>query len=654
MKLSQRLFLGVSIGFLLLLAGMQWIYLANARTYLQQQLSSNAQNVATSLGLTLPRPLSAGDIVGAEILVNTIFDRGYYQNVRVISLKGEILIDKTLAPTPPEVPTWFAALFRLETPAAESLISDGWKQIGRVLVVSHPNFAYLQLWNTTKQTCLWLLILYVLALGLLHIFLTAILRPLREIESAADSIAARDFVTIDPVPSAPELRRAVTAINSLSNKIRQTIELEIAQAERFRREAYVDVLSGLDNRRGLEEQLRSLLDPGTDHHTGALYMIELHDFKQFNETQGFERGDELIRLVGKSLSDFLSGAANVIRARVGGATFAINISAVSRDAAATFGDQLRTSLLLTLEEQRLADAIALKIGGAYYDVVAPQTKLLATADMAMLQSAEHDADHVVLLDCHGDAIDEQGSLYWKNLLTEALAQNRVALLAQPVLSLPARTIMKHEVLGRIKTDTGTLIAAATFMPMVARHNLAPRFDMKLIETVLAALPEYPALRGPVALNLSGRSLRDPGFLAWFAAAMSAAGPIAKRLVFEFAESSIIHDIGSVAQFVARARSYGASFAVDNFGLHRQAFEYLQTLKPDYLKLDRTFVVDLATNREHQFFVSTIVKIAQPLEIKVIALGVESADALKVLEQLGVDGYQGYIGGEAAELENVAR
>lgn len=102
--------------------------------------------------------------------------------------------------------------------------------------------------------------------------------------------------------------------------------------------------------------------------------------------------------------------------------------------------------------------------------------------------------------------------------------------------------------------------------------------------------------------------------------------------------------------MARLCLTGARFAVDNFGLHRLAFAYLQDLKPDYIKLNIALIGDLANKREDQFFISSIVKITQCLGVMTIANGVESNDLLPLLKSLGVEGYQGYVTGALARID----
>jgi hypothetical protein len=224
MTILRQLFFGASLLFLLVLAGVEAIYLSNARLYLQQQLESHSQDTATSLSLwlaTLPR---FDDRALIETAVNATFDRGYFERIRVVSVSGEILVNKQLPPAQDEVPRWFARLLPLQAPSSEALITAGWQQRGRVLVTSHPHFAYRQLWHTWLETLAWLALAYAATLAALRVFLAGILRPLAQIERTAAAIGERNFSTIENIPRTRELAQVVTAINRLSGKVRRAIE----------------------------------------------------------------------------------------------------------------------------------------------------------------------------------------------------------------------------------------------------------------------------------------------------------------------------------------------------------------------------------------------------------------------------------------------
>jgi len=645
MTLFKQLFIGVSLGFLFLLAGIESIYVDNARTYLQDQLTSHSQDAATWLSMALSSSMADGDVVRAETTVRAIFDRGYYQSIRVINSRGDTVVNKLLSTTPSNVPVWFTSRVRLEVPAAESMISKEWRQLGRVLVSSHPQFAYQQLWHTTVGVSLWLLAFYIFSMSLLYIFLKITLNPLAEIEQVAGAISNRDFKIVKAKPKMRELRTVVNAINILSVKIQSIIESEVNAAKYLRAEALTDDLTKLDNRRSFEQQFQSVLDDRADIDSATLYMIQIADFKEFNSIKGYRGGDELLKLVSSTIASTWK-ERNFIRSRINGGTFAIVAYKLTRETAASFGQEICEHLSEAIESRQYEIPVSFGCGGTYFrnDRVT-LGELLAAADMAMLQSLSRGDNRLVLQDYPVEEKNEgKGSLFWKQLIINALNQNQFALLAQPVIAFKDSSELQLEVVGRLIDADGELIPASKFMPMAIRHNLNAPVDLKLMEKTFHIMGENSELTNQIAINLSIRSILDPELMSWLTSFLSRHPEIAHRLVFEFSEFGIVHDMDTIGKFLECIRKYGSNFAVDNFGLHRTAFEYLQDFRPAYIKLNPIFIIDLLQDRANRFFISSVVKITKPLEIRVFAHSIENENVLETLKMLEVDGYQGFATG----------
>ncbi|MBI3480280.1 MAG: EAL domain-containing protein [Nitrosomonadales bacterium] len=651
MTLFRQLFIGVSLGFLLLLAGIELIYVNNARSYLQDQLTSHSQDAATSLSMAVASALADNDTVRAETIVNAVFDRGYYQSIRIVTLRGDTLISKNLPVAPPDLPIWFTSSVKLEVPVSESMISKGWRQLGRVVVSSHAQLAYLQLWNTTIEVTAWLSGVYVAFLLLLYMFLKSILRPLEEIEQVANAISERDFKTVKATPKTRELGTVVKAINALSGKIHSIIDTEISTANYFRVEAHTDDLTKLDNRRSFELQLQAILDNHTEVDSGVLYLIQIANFQEFNSAKGYQEGDELIKLAGSALAGTW-GVHHFVRSRINGATFAIAAFNLTRDEASQIGTVVCEQLMHAIEARQYDMQVSFGCGGTFFknDRVTLGS-LMAEADMAMLQSISGGNNKPVVLDQPAQAADEgRGSFFWKQLIVNALNENRLALLAQPVIAFKDAARLQYEVVGRIVDQDGKLIPASQFIPMAVRHNLSAMLDMKLIEKIFSVMGEQGELAGhQVAINLSIRSVQDAPLMEWLNSALSKSPALSSRIIFEFSEFGIVQDMGSIGRFVENIRKCGANFAVEKFGLHHSAFEYLQTLRPAYIKLSPIFIVDLLQNRTNQFFISSVVKITNPLGIKIFAHSIENDAVLELLNKLGVDGYQGFATGAPARI-----
>jgi len=646
--LYRQLFFGTSFAFLILLALVESVYIVNARVYMQEQLASHAQDTATSLGMVLPPALADNDLIRAEVTVNAVFDRGFYRSIVVLDVHGQKVLEKQLPTALPGVPAWFASTLPMHEPSAESLITKGWQQLGRVVVTSHPNFAYKQLWRTTVEATLGMLALYLLSLIAIRIFLRKILRPLNEIEHVAHAISERDFQQVKTLPRARELLRVVKAINSMSAKIRDIIAHEVRQATRFRDESRKDLLTGLDNRRGFEEHVHALLEHGGDMASGVMFMLQVSDFKEFNIKNGYSEGDALLNELAAALRAVWP-ERDILRCRINGATFSIMAFNIQREEGVALGEALSVSLSLVIAARRCQPALTLGCGGVYFSGKKVTLKaLLSQCDMGLLQS-QANGTGVSLLDDIREDEQIKGAQFWRQFIVDAIADQRVKLLAQTVTHFGGEMKLQSEVVGRLINPEGELVDAGQFIPMANRFQLTPAFDLSVLKQLFERM-EAQGGEDVVAINLAVHSIHDGDFLGWLGAAMRDYPLVTKRLIFEFTEFGIVQDRLGIEHFVADIRKLGAQFAVDNFGLHHSAFDYLQHLKPLYVKLSPAYISGLRDNHDKQFFISSVVNITRSLDIRVFALGVEDADVIPLLQELGVEGYQGYVNGRLTEWE----
>jgi diguanylate cyclase (GGDEF)-like protein len=488
--------------------------------------------------------------------------------------------------------------------------------------------------------------LYILSLLAAHSFLTRILRPLKEIERVAHAISERDFQQISVLPRARELLSVVKAINSMSAKLFEIIAHEVRQATRYRDEARRDALTGLDNRRGFETHVHALLENGADMVSGAMFMMQISEFNAFNIKHGYKDGDALLKTVAGGLRGVWPDR-DLLRCRINGATFAVMAFNISREEAVALGDGLCAALAAAVGSIRTEVEMLHGCGGVYFSgKTVTLNALLAQCDLEMLQSMSNKSGFSLLENLRDDE-HSQGSQSWKELILESIAEGRVALFSQSVKYFALDGRGMSEVMGRLKNAAGEFVLAEHFIPMADRYQLTPAFDLSVLKRLFGRMQ----MRGGedrVAINLSVHSIHDPELLAWLHPVLAKYPAVAARVVFEFTEFGIVQDMPGIVQFVTDIRKFGAQFAVDNFGLHHSAFEYLQRLKPLYVKLSPAYIRGLQDSLENQFFISSVVNITRSLDIHVFALGVEDITVLPLLKELGVGGYQGYVNGGLVE------
>jgi len=286
MTLSRRLALLVVVMLLLVFLGTFLTSVRNTRDYLETQLKSHAQYAATSLGLSISTHLAKGDQASVDSMSDAIFDRGYYRMLTVENAEGKSIKRLELPITIDGVPSWFISAFPLNTPLGEASVMSGWAQAGRVLIQSHPGYAYIQLWGNAKDTALWFLVssLFILLMGM--VLLRWILQPLRRIEWQADSICNREFPVLDNLPRTPDLRRIMEAMNRMSVKVQRMISELESLAGRLRQKAYQHPVTGLDNKRRFMDIVTDRIESREDFMQGAFYLVQLKSFKEFNDHLG--------------------------------------------------------------------------------------------------------------------------------------------------------------------------------------------------------------------------------------------------------------------------------------------------------------------------------------------------------------------------------
>jgi EAL domain-containing protein (putative c-di-GMP-specific phosphodiesterase class I)/GGDEF domain-containing protein len=648
MTLYRQLFAGMSALFLVLLLGVHALYLTNARTYLQQQLVSHAQDTATSIAMSLASRGSLSNEALVEAVISPTFDRGYFASIEVTSLTGAAVAERRLPTAYGDVPDWFTTLFRLDSPGSDAIITAGWQQLGRVAVVSQPHFAYQQLWHTAIATLAYLAAAYAATLFGMRLFLRSILRPLQAIEAFAQAVGRRDYRPIALLPSARELRRVVGAINCLAGKIRHAIEEESARAERMRQEAREDVLTGLCTRRAFEQEYETLI-AGQDIYAVTLALIELEHVKALNEHRGRARTDELLARTAQAVRSACSDHG-AIAGRLAGTHYAIAVVNADAMAASRLLAGLTSQVAACLASEFASDGIEFHCGAVHSDAATPPlSSLLAAADHALACARGRESGAFELNFWNETPEASLGSGAWRSAIHDALAADRYALYAQDVLQLPGRETLHTEIFVRQVDEHGVPLAAAMFMPMVARHGLLPRLDIVIAEKLFAHLGSRPASDARVALNVAAQTVADDASVTRLEHLLREHPRIASRLVFEMTEFGAAHDPEAARRFAARVRILGAGYALDNFSLSRAGLALLPQLLPDYVKLAAEFTATLMSSAETQFLITSLSRIVESLEIRLVAQAVEYASMLERLQALGVTGYQGYVTGAPRPL-----
>jgi len=417
-----------------------------------------------------------------------------------------------------------------------------------------------------------------------------------------------------------------------------------------------DALTGLPNRAWFEKRLREACEQARLHgHRAALCFIDLDRFKIVNDTAGHGAGDVLLRELGYVIRHQVR--PDDLLARLGGDEFALLL----KDCSIEHAEQVCSKVIDAVRERRFpwngrVYDVGASIGIAAIDNdVPPVSELMSRADVACYAAKAAGRNRVsVYRRDESDARRHHRELEVAAGIHSALEANRFRLYAQEIRSLhPGQGDDRHvEILVRMVDEQGTLIMPGAFIPAAERYDLMGHIDRWVIRNVLQQYGErlagVPGLS--VSINLSANSLGEPFLLPFLHAALEDSALPADRIRLEITETALINNMTAASRVVADMRSAGCTVALDDFGSGLSSFAYLKQFPVDYLKIDGSFIRNLARNAVDREIVSSINDIGHRLGVQTVAEWVEDEGTLHTLRAIGVDYAQGYAIGKPMPLE----
>ncbi len=421
-----------------------------------------------------------------------------------------------------------------------------------------------------------------------------------------------------------------------------------------------DALTGLVNRREFERRLEEATESG---HRGegqhVLCYLDLDRFKVVNDTSGHLAGDSMLREVAKVLRDAVRDSDTV--ARLGGDEFGVLLIGCPLEKARQIADDVCRAVgdYRFVWKDKIFN-IGVSIGLVEISRESGTLEeLLAAADSACYVAKKQGSGRVAVYSARDEALARHtGEIQWLQRLQAALKENRFQLYHQPIVAAygnngngPAM-----EMLVRLQDEAGHEVPPSEFVRAAERYRLMGLVDRWVVQTTLAALGrgaiQIPANRG-VAINISGETLGDLQFLEFVVECLDSTGVTPSQVCFEISESAVVANLDHARRFVGVLHGMGCQFALDDFGSGVGSFSNLKNLPMDYLKIDGSFMRNLAGDSVNQAMVAAMIKLARTLNFKVIAEQVEDAAALETVRRMGVDYVQGFAVGRPQLLSLAA-
>ena len=422
-------------------------------------------------------------------------------------------------------------------------------------------------------------------------------------------------------------------------------------AEQIHRLAFYDALTGLPNRRLLQEQLKKTLQLNSRHRLrGALLFIDLDNFKTLNDTLGHDVGDVLLQQVAGRLGTCVREADTV--ARLGGDEFVVVLDDLSEDAldAASQAEAIGKKILSTLNapyrlagrEHRSSPSIGITLMG---ESVQSVDDLLKQADLAMYQAKAAGRNTLRFFDVAMQSEVDSRVAMESDLRDGLQGGEELELLYQPMVDVQGR-ITGAEALVRWQQPERGTVMPTDFIPLAETTGLILPLGKWVLNSACNQLalwaldPRMAHLT--VAVNVSARELREPDFVAQVTRALERSGACAQRLRLELTETMLVHRVEDIIVKMTELRNLGVGFSLDDFGTGYSSLSYLKQLPLDLLKIDHSFVRDVLNDPNDAAIARTIVGLGKSLGLSVVAEGVETQAQRDFLADIGCLVYQGFL------------
>jgi predicted signal transduction protein with EAL and GGDEF domain len=624
----RQLWFAIILSTLIALVGSLFASTMSSRAYLNEQLRMKNSDNATVLALSLSQ--KSIEPVELELIITSLFDNGHYASIRMFDPNGKILVERVAHDEQSNVPSWFKEWFPIQSIPGQAQISNGWKQLGSIHLVSRSGGAYETLWNSVKDMFVTLAISGLIACYLGALILRRIKQPLKQVIDQAKGMTERRFI-ITPESGVPELRQLSNAMNSTVTLLKSMFAEEAERLEAMRIRANSDATTGLANRAHFIGQLQASVEE-ENAPSGSLILIRLSGLAAINKTLGRNKTDELLKQIGQSLSAHRANLPDGFAARLNGTDFALLFR---QEEARPISQNLLTEIRQIFAE--VTGDFMVSIGFGDYEYGISSSSLLAQVDAALAgaeasgisdirQSAPLNIEHA-----------PRSAEEWSKLILRAIEQNWVKLAYFPVTKSDGELVHKESALRLM--FGGEWFPAARFLPIAERLGLTEKLDLIAIKLAVDELSKTNSAVD-IAVNLSAQSIQGSEFRTQLKAILQSKPGAAKHLWLEVPESGVFANIDAFRIFYADIAPTGCKLGLEHFGRQFDKINLLHDLKLSYVKIDGGFIRNIEDNEGNQAFIKGVCTIVHRLALLSFAESVTSNAEFQSLKQLGLDGATG--------------
>lgn len=405
-----------------------------------------------------------------------------------------------------------------------------------------------------------------------------------------------------------------------------------------------DPLTNLPNRVLLYDRIEQAIKKAEQlHHKLALLLIDLDNFKYVNDSIGHNFGDLLIKQAAERLGSICSAGTTL--ARLGGDEFVLVLPELwSVEEVSLFAGQVHSQFqqAFVLEDKKYQMAVSIGVS-IYPDDAQTIEMFMRHADVAMFKAKSEGRNRTRFF---SDELEQQiiHRHQLELLLRDTLANQQLQVYYQPKLCLATGKLLGAEALARMQNHLGQWISPIEFIPLAEETGLIAELGQQVLYQACEQCLSWQQLgyRIPISVNIAAAQFADLLLVKQITDLITALRMPASLLELEVTESALMLDVSKTQNILSQLKATGICISIDDFGTGYSSLSYLKKFQVDVLKIDKSFVQDMLTDRGDMEIVKAVISLAQSMNLQLIAEGIETETQKETLLQLGCQMGQGYL------------
>ncbi|APW64758.1 hypothetical protein LPB137_02305 [Poseidonibacter parvus] len=629
MSLFKQLTILITTFLVFMLTILLWFILSYDKSLIENQLNSNAKNSASFLGLSISKAVDFEDIATIEGMLSATVDNGFYEYIAIYDIDENVKVKLSSPREVVNTPKWFAKIFEINAPSSTANIMKGWINVGTIEVKIHQDYANNQMWDTFKSISNIFLILTIVLLVLFYFFIDKLLKPLKRLSLQAKAIDNNEFIVEKTLPNTIEFKNVVHAMNKTISKMETIFNKEVETLNKYNNLLYKDSDTNLGNKNYLIVKLNSYLK--NSH--GLLTFIEIKDEISFKKKVGFKNYFAFKSFIIDEINNNFSSNKNIVFSVLTEGSFGILLPNTLYEDVNEKWNEIYSKVQKYIKDTKLNELFDVKIafGISNYVQNTSVEAILSKTDQSLSIAMQNKTLKLNYLEEDVKFTKQE----WIELLQWAFKNDGLVFDTQNVVDILSNKTYMKEYYTRLKDDTGAVYFPGDFLSIIHSMGWTCQLEKQIIEKIFKDKIENKNKDNAV-LNLTSDFISNKESVDWLINELKSKFTNSNTIFyFECLNSEILEYLEDYKYFTKEISKTKHKFAIESFTFDNDNLDYLKILKPEYLKISKSYLVD-----KNRITDSILLNITSTIGAYLIVKHVESKEEFEFLKDIGIKYLQG--------------